>query len=116
VGKRKAKKSFLLTGLFIWSFSEKKEFKMSESVMTEKLLTAKALGEMLSLSKRQVSRLNSCGRIPAPVRIGGSIRWRESDIEQWLSMGCPNQQTFESLKTAAKMKMVARQRRTCLPL
>jgi predicted DNA-binding transcriptional regulator AlpA len=38
------------------------------------LLTAKALGQMLSLSRRQVFRLHSCGKIPAPIRIGGAVR------------------------------------------
>lgn len=47
---------------------------------TEKLLTAQAVGEMLSLSKRQVFRLNSCGKIPASIRVGGSVRWSESEM------------------------------------
>jgi len=85
---------------------------MSEVVMIEKLLTAKSVGEMLSLSKRTVFRLNACGRIPAPVRIGGSVRWRQSDVERWIQWDCPDRQTFELLETSAKMKAVARQRRT----
>jgi predicted DNA-binding transcriptional regulator AlpA len=35
---------------------------------------------MLSLSKRQIFRLNSCKKIPTPLRISGAVRWRESDI------------------------------------
>ena len=34
------------------------------------LLTAKELGDSLNLSKRQIFRLNSCGKLPAPIRIG----------------------------------------------
>lgn len=71
------------------------------SIETEKLLTAKAVGEMLSLSKRQIFRLNSCGKIPAPVRIAGSVRWRlETDIKPWISMGCPDRKSFEALGPA----------------
>ena len=44
---------------------------------TCQLLSAKALGDMLSLSKRQIFRLNSCGKLPKPLRIGGSVRWLE---------------------------------------
>lgn len=62
------------------------------------LLTAKKLGALLSLSKRQVFRLNSCGKLPAPIRIGGSVRWAESTIAQWLKAGAPDRKTFESMQ------------------
>lgn len=65
---------------------------------TSQLLTAKALGEMLSLSKRQIFRLNSCGKIPAPIRIGGSVRWAQSTISNWLATGAPDRKTFERIK------------------
>ena len=65
---------------------------------TEKLLTAKALGEMLSLSKRQVFRLNNCGKLPAPIRIGGSIRWSENTIAKWLKAGAPDRKTFKAMQ------------------
>jgi predicted DNA-binding transcriptional regulator AlpA len=70
--------------------------------VTEKLLTAKAVGEMLSLSKRQVFRLNCCGKIPAPIRIGGSVRWAESTIAAWLKAGAPDRSTFEAMKGGQK--------------
>ena len=65
-----------------------------------KLLTAKALAQMLSLSKRQVFRLNSCGRLPRPLRIGGSVRWAYSTIAKWLELGAPDRQTFEAMMEA----------------
>jgi len=62
---------------------------------TEKLLTAQAVGEMLSLSKRAIFRMKSAGLICAPVKVGqGAIRWRQSDLEQWFAMVCPNQKEF----------------------
>ena len=64
---------------------------------TERLLTAKALGQMLSLSKRQIFRLNACGKITAPIRIGGSVRWAESTITKWLAAGAPDRKTFEAM-------------------
>ncbi len=66
-------------------------------MVNTKLLTAAAVGEVLSVSKRQIFRLNSCGKLPAPIRIGGSVRWRLSEIENFISMGCPDRKTFESL-------------------
>jgi prophage regulatory protein len=64
------------------------------------LLTAKELGARLSLSKRQVFRLNSCGKLPAPIRIGGSVRWAESTITKWLAAGAPDRKTFEVMQKA----------------
>jgi len=60
------------------------------------LLTAKAVAQLLSLSKRTVHRLNSSGKIPAPVRINASVRWKESDVRQWIAWDCPNRSTFET--------------------
>ena len=71
---------------------------MASTQKTEKLLTARALGEMLSLSKRQVFRLNSCGKLPAPIRIGGSTRWAESTVLAWLRAGAPDRKEFEARK------------------
>jgi len=65
-----------------------------------KLLTAQAVGKMLSLSRRQIFRLNSCGKIPAPIRIGGAVRWAESTIAQWLKAGAPDRKTFEAMQQA----------------
>ena len=62
------------------------------------LLTAKQLGTLLSLSKRQIFRLNSCGKIPAPIRIGGSVRWSEITIGEWLEAGAPDRRTWETIK------------------
>ena len=65
---------------------------------TCQLLDAKTFGQMLSLSKRQIFRLNSSGKIPAPIRIGGAVRWSESIIAEWLAAGAPDRKTFEAMK------------------
>ena len=71
---------------------------MRDTTITEKLLTAEALGQLLSLSKRQIFRLNSCGKIPAPLRIGGSIRWSTEEISAWLAASAPDRWTWEAMK------------------
>ncbi|MFC1635066.1 helix-turn-helix transcriptional regulator [Planctomycetota bacterium] len=68
-----------------------------KQVTEERLLTAKAVAEMLSLSKRQIFRLNSCGKLPQPLRIGGSVRWVESTIANWLAAGAPDRKTFDAM-------------------
>jgi predicted DNA-binding transcriptional regulator AlpA len=61
------------------------------------LLTASAVGDLLSLSKRQIFRLRSSGKIPAAVRVGGSVRWRHGDVTRWIELGCPERKRFETL-------------------
>jgi len=66
------------------------------------LLDAKSLGSRLRLSKRQIFRLNSAGKIPAPIRIGGSVRWSEGTIAAWLRAGAPDRRIFEAMQEVEK--------------
>ena len=68
---------------------------------TEKLMTAQSVGEILSLSKRQIFRMKSAGLICDCIKVGqGAIRWRKSDIQKWIELGCPDRKTFEGIKKA----------------
>ncbi len=73
---------------------------MNATSNTHRLLTAQMLAERLSLSKRQVHRLNSAGRIPKPLRVGGSIRWSERTVNRWIEAGTPDRKTFEAMQQA----------------
>ena len=66
------------------------------------LLTAKDAAKICRLSKRSWFRLSAAGRIPKAVKIGGSVRWKLSDVEQWLEMGCPIRKEFEARVEAKK--------------
>ncbi len=72
----------------------------NESNQTCQLWDAKTFGQRLSLSKRQIFRLNSCGKIPAPIRIGGAVRWSAEEISAWLAAGAPDRRTWEARKQA----------------
>ena len=48
------------------------------------LVDAKALAKMLSCSVRSVWRMRSAGQLPAPVKLGRSIRWDRRDIESFI--------------------------------
>jgi len=60
------------------------------------LLSALALGELLDVSRRHIYRLKSAGKLPRPVRVGASLRWRKEHINQWIEWGCPEQKIFEA--------------------
>jgi len=65
-----------------------------------RLVTAKMLAKTLSISDRTVWRLRSAGKLPMPITFGGSVRWRLSDIEEWLNLRCPTEAKFELQKEA----------------
>ncbi len=72
---------------------------MVETIKTQdRLLSAEAVGKMLSLSRRQIFRLNSSGKIPAPIRIGGAVRWSAAEISAWLAAGAPDRKIFEDMQ------------------
>jgi prophage regulatory protein len=53
------------------------------------LLRDAQVAKLLGVSRRQVWKLLSAGLMPEPVRVGGSVRWRETDIQEWIRQGCP---------------------------
>ena len=73
---------------------------MTNKIEQARLLSAKELAAALSLSRRQIHRLNACGRIPKPAHIGGSLRFVSSEISAWILSGCPDRKTWEQMKEA----------------
>lgn len=53
------------------------------------LLTAAESADMAGVAKRSWWRYVSSGRAPAPVRLGGAVRWRRSELAEWIAAGCP---------------------------
>ena len=68
----------------------------------ERLINAKDLAKILALSSRGIHRLNSAGKIPRPIKIGGSIRWVASEISAWLKSGAVDRESWERVKTASE--------------
>ena len=55
-----------------------------------RMLDAKELAGVLKLGVRTIWRMNDAGKLPEPVRLGSSVRWREDAIQEWLDSGCPS--------------------------
>jgi len=53
------------------------------------LLRVGELAQLLGISERTVFRMQSAGKLPAPVRLTGAVRWRFAEIEKWVAAGCP---------------------------
>jgi excisionase family DNA binding protein len=53
------------------------------------LYDVRTVAKLLDCSVRHIYRLADGGRMPPPLKLGALVRWRRSDIEQWLGAGCP---------------------------
>lgn len=60
------------------------------------LMTVRDVAAALKVSARQIWKLNSTGRLPAPVRLSRSVRWRAGDIAEFVRLGCPSRERFEA--------------------
>ncbi len=67
--------------------------------MTEKLLKLSDVTELLGVSARQVWRLRDRGAMPKPVKLGGSVRWRQSDLLKWIEASCPDMRRASERQT-----------------
>jgi predicted DNA-binding transcriptional regulator AlpA len=61
-------------------------------------INATQLAEMLCISSRSIWRLNDSGKLPKPIRLGGSVRWNKKEIETWVEAGCPTRKHWEAIK------------------
>jgi len=67
---------------------------------TEKLLSTRAVAQVLSLSPRTIHRFNSSGKIIKPLRISGSLRYVQSELMAWIKAGMPCRADWEARKQA----------------
>jgi len=73
-----------------------------ETTKRQSLFNRADSGAYCSVGARTWSRLHASGKIPRPVKIGGSVRWRLSDLDLWIAMDCPERQEFEARKGVEK--------------
>ena len=57
------------------------------------LLTVRDAAAMLAVSPRHIYRQCDAGRMPRPLKLGSSIRWRRSEVLAWIAQGCPSVRT-----------------------
>lgn len=63
-----------------------------------RLLDVGMVAKLLGVSTRQVYRLADGGKMPQPIKLGGSVRWDRAAIAMWIEQGCP----VETNKKGAK--------------
>jgi len=40
-------------------------------------------------------RMDSAGKVPRGMRVGGKKLWAVEDLRLWVELGCPDRETFE---------------------
>ena len=63
--------------------------KPENQIESARLLTVEAVAAMLAVSSRHIYRLADSGKMPRPVKLGGSNRWDREVIENWIRESCP---------------------------
>jgi predicted DNA-binding transcriptional regulator AlpA len=66
------------------------------------VVDARRLADMLSLALRTVRSMDAAGKLPKPIRIGGSVRWPIAEIEDWLAAGAPSREVWEARVSASR--------------
>lgn len=59
-----------------------------ELMHTKLLWTTKEVAGLLGSGERSVWRWSRSGAMPAPVKINGAVRFRRSEVEDWVEGGC----------------------------
>lgn len=52
-------------------------------------LPAADAARLLGISRAHLLKLHSTGQLPAPVRLGRSVRWNRAELVAWLAAGAP---------------------------
>jgi predicted DNA-binding transcriptional regulator AlpA len=62
------------------------------------LLAARQAAALYAVSLATWHRWVSAGRVPAPVRIGATVRWRAEELRAHIAAGCPDRRAWEALR------------------
>ncbi|MBM3984010.1 MAG: helix-turn-helix domain-containing protein [Planctomycetes bacterium] len=64
------------------------------------VVDAKGLAGLLGCGVRTIRTHDAAGKLPAPVRIGGRVVWRVSEIHDWLDADAPDRATWDARRAS----------------
>jgi predicted DNA-binding transcriptional regulator AlpA len=64
------------------------------------LVPARAAAALYGVSLATWHRWHAGGRVPAPVRIGATVRWRREELAAHIAAGCPARREWEARRAA----------------
>lgn len=68
------------------------------------LIDAATFAKLLSISSRHLRRLLDLKAVPQPVHLGRLVRWRLTEVLEWIEDDCPPQRTWTSTSTTRRRK------------
>jgi predicted DNA-binding transcriptional regulator AlpA len=73
------------------------------SALEPLLLSARDVAALLRLSLRTIRSMDAAGRLPEPLRLSpGCVRWKFSEIRDWVNFGAPDRETWARIRGARK--------------
>jgi predicted DNA-binding transcriptional regulator AlpA len=64
------------------------------------LIDTKEFAAILKLGRTRIFEMKASGQLPRCLKIGRSVRWRLSDVNEWIQAGCPSLERFEQIRKA----------------
>jgi len=85
-------------------FAYKRKSELVPASPFDPLWTIEQLAAYLKMSPRAVFCLRSQGRLPEPIRVGRSIRFKAEEIQAWTRAGAPDLVNWESMKRVGNLE------------
>lgn len=63
-------------------------------------LSAAEASRLIGVSLSHFYQLHKTGRLPLPIRLGRAVRWRRSELMDWLAAGAPSRSRWQVIKGA----------------
>ncbi|QNN24941.1 helix-turn-helix domain-containing protein [Planctomycetales bacterium ZRK34] len=67
----------------------------ADTTIAPLLVTAEEAARLCGVSRATWFKMRAADRVPAPVHLGGSVRWRTDDLRRWVAAGCPSREAFD---------------------
>jgi predicted DNA-binding transcriptional regulator AlpA len=70
----------------------------SSSVLIDRATFAQMLGRSL----RSFDADRAANRLPHPITLGGSLKWRREEVMRWIEAGCPSANKWAEMEAQRK--------------
>jgi predicted DNA-binding transcriptional regulator AlpA len=64
-------------------------------MVTPRMGDVQAVAKICDCSTRHVYRLSDAWKMPRPIKLGALSRWNLTEVEDWISAGCPAVRTVK---------------------
>ena len=67
-------------------------------------IRGKELSKLLNISLITLRRMDSAGKVPAPIRLNGCLVWNYQEVKDWVSAGCPIRAKWLAIRAASSSR------------